>query len=97
MGSVSCTNPDGLCCNPAPVCTHLLAALPVAASSFLKSRTHELSGRVQASGSHDAGGRDDRFWHECDIARSRMDVRLREKSGRAAEITGTTELNPKRT
>jgi hypothetical protein len=54
MGSVSCTNPDGLCCNPAPVCTHLLAALPVAASSFLKSRTHELSGRVQASGSNDA-------------------------------------------
>src|SRR5262245_16097817 len=43
MGSVSCTNPDRLCCNPAPVCTHLLAALPVAASSFLKSR-HELSG-----------------------------------------------------
>jgi hypothetical protein len=32
------------------------------------------------------------FWHECDIARSRMDFRFRGKSGRAADITGTTEF-----
>jgi hypothetical protein len=31
-----------------------------------------------------------------DIARSRMDVRFRGKSGRAADITGTTELDPHR-
>ncbi len=31
---------------------------------------------------------------ECDIARSRMDVRFRGKSGRAADITGTTEFDP---
>jgi hypothetical protein len=37
-----------------------------------------------------------RFWHECDIARSRMDVRFRGKSGRAADITGTTEFGPER-
>ncbi len=30
------------------------------------------------------------YWHECDIARSQMDVRFRGKSGRAADITGTT-------
>jgi hypothetical protein len=36
----------------------------------------------------------DRYWHECDIARSRMDVRFRGKSGRAADITGTTEFDP---
>jgi hypothetical protein len=36
-------------------------------------------------------------WHACDIERSRMDFRFRWKSGRAAEITGTTEFNPKRT
>jgi hypothetical protein len=37
-----------------------------------------------------------RFWHVCDIARSRMDVRFRGKSGRAADIAGTTEFDPKR-
>jgi hypothetical protein len=37
---------------------------------------------------------DVRFWHECDIARSRMDVCFRGKSGRAADITGTTEFDP---
>jgi hypothetical protein len=30
----------------------------------------------------------------CDIARSRMDFRFRGKSGRAADITGTTESDP---
>ncbi len=35
-------------------------------------------------------------WHERDIARSRMDVRFRGKSGHAADITGMTELDPKR-
>jgi hypothetical protein len=34
------------------------------------------------------------LWHECDIARSQMDVRFRGKNGRAAEITGTTEFGP---
>jgi hypothetical protein len=34
-----------------------------------------------------------RLWHECDIARSRMDVRFRGKSGRAADITGMTEFD----
>src|SRR5258707_2467496 len=34
------------------------------------------------------------LWHESDIARSRMDVHFREKSGRAADITGTTEFGP---
>jgi hypothetical protein len=38
-----------------------------------------------------------RDWHECDIARSRMDVRFRGKSGRAADITGTTEFDPNET
>src|SRR2546429_5470407 len=33
-------------------------------------------------------------WHECDIARSQMDGRFRGKSGRAADITGTTEFDP---
>ena len=33
---------------------------------------------------------------ECDIARSRMDVRFRGKSGRAADISGTAESDPKR-
>jgi len=37
---------------------------------------------------------DDRYWHICDIARSQMDVRFRGKSGRAADITGTTEFDP---
>src|SRR5258706_15363541 len=32
--------------------------------------------------------------HECDIARSQMDVRFRGKSCRAADITGTTEFDP---
>jgi hypothetical protein len=32
--------------------------------------------------------------HECDIARSRMDVRFRGKNGRAADISGTTEFDP---
>src|SRR5260370_29153095 len=36
------------------------------------------------------------LWYECDIARSRMDVRFREKSGRAADVTGTTEFDPHR-
>src|SRR5260221_4976314 len=36
------------------------------------------------------------LWPECDIARSRMDVRFRGKSGRAADITGTTEFDPNR-
>jgi hypothetical protein len=31
---------------------------------------------------------------ECDIARSRPDFRFRGKSGRAADITGTTEFDP---
>jgi hypothetical protein len=35
--------------------------------------------------------------HECDIARSRMDVCFRGKSGRAADITGTTEFEPEPT
>jgi hypothetical protein len=34
------------------------------------------------------------MWHFCDIARSRMDVRFRGKSGRAADITGTAEFDP---
>jgi hypothetical protein len=34
------------------------------------------------------------FATQCDIARSRMDVRFRGKSGRAADITGTTEFDP---
>src|SRR5260370_25551049 len=38
----------------------------------------------------------DRFWHECDIARSQMDVRFRGKSGRAADITRMTEFDPNR-
>src|SRR5258708_32074857 len=33
---------------------------------------------------------------QCDIARSRMDVRFRGKSGRAADITGMTESDPLR-
>ena len=33
---------------------------------------------------------------ECDIARSRMDVRFRGKSGRAADNTGMTESDPLR-
>ena len=33
-----------------------------------------------------------RFWHECDIARSRPDFRFREKSGRARDISGMTEF-----
>jgi hypothetical protein len=35
---------------------------------------------------------DDRSWHICDIARSRMDFRFQGKSGRAADITRMTEL-----
>jgi hypothetical protein len=31
-------------------------------------------------------------WHECDIARSQMDVRFRGKSGHAADITAMTEV-----
>jgi hypothetical protein len=31
---------------------------------------------------------------ECDIARSRTDVRFRGKNGHAADITGTTEFDP---
>ena len=38
-----------------------------------------------------------RLWHECDIARSQMDVRFRGKSGRAADIIGTTEFDPTET
>jgi hypothetical protein len=34
------------------------------------------------------------YRHECDIARSRMDFRFRGKSGRAADITGTTGFDP---
>jgi hypothetical protein len=34
------------------------------------------------------------LWHECDVARSQMDVRFRRKSGRAADITGMTESGP---
>ncbi len=34
--------------------------------------------------------------HECDIARSRMDVCFRGKSGRAADITAMTELTQNR-
>ena len=34
------------------------------------------------------------LWHECDIARSWIDVRFRGKSGRAADITGTTGFDP---
>jgi hypothetical protein len=37
---------------------------------------------------------DGRFWHFCDIARSWMNVRFREKSGRAADITGMAESDP---
>jgi ABC transporter substrate binding protein len=36
-----------------------------------------------------------RSWHVCDIARSRMDFRFRGKSGRAADISGTAEFDPK--
>jgi hypothetical protein len=39
--------------------------------------------------------RDVCLWHKCDIARSRMDVRFRGKSGRAADITGTTDFDPR--
>src|SRR6266403_3380028 len=42
----------------------------------------------------DAASAHGRLWHECDIARSRMDVRFRRKSGRAADITGMTEFDP---
>jgi hypothetical protein len=35
------------------------------------------------------------YWHVCDIARSRMDFRFWEKSGRAADITATTDFDPK--
>src|SRR5215470_6472962 len=35
-------------------------------------------------------------WHFCDIARLRMGFRFRWKSGRAADITLTTEFGPKR-
>src|SRR5215470_16618533 len=35
-------------------------------------------------------------WHFCDIARLRMGFRFRWKSGRAADITLTTECGPKR-
>src|SRR6266511_6297592 len=35
-------------------------------------------------------------WHECDLARTRIDFRFRGKSGRAADITGTTEFDPHR-
>jgi hypothetical protein len=34
------------------------------------------------------------LWHECDIARSRLDFRFRGKNGHAADITGTTEFDP---
>ncbi len=37
-----------------------------------------------------------RLVHLCDIAISPMDFRFRGKSGRAADITGTTEFDPKR-
>jgi hypothetical protein len=36
----------------------------------------------------------DRSWHECDIARSRMDVRFRGKSGHASNITAMTGFDP---
>src|SRR5258707_10379629 len=35
--------------------------------------------------------------HECDIARSRIDFRFWGKNGRAGDITGTTEFDPKHT
>jgi hypothetical protein len=35
-----------------------------------------------------------RLWHIRDIASSRVDFRFRGKSGRAADITGTTEFDP---
>jgi hypothetical protein len=35
-----------------------------------------------------------RFWHLCDIARSRTDFRFRWKSGHAADITGKTDFDP---
>jgi hypothetical protein len=41
--------------------------------------------------------RDVRLWHICDIQRSRMDFRFRGKSGRAADITAMTELDPEPT
>ena len=37
MGAVSSANSDGLCCDPAPVSTNLLAALQAGAPSFFKS------------------------------------------------------------
>src|SRR5258706_8564693 len=37
-----------------------------------------------------------RLWHECDIARSQMDVRFRGKSGRAADIARMTKFDPNR-
>ena len=43
-------------------------------------------GRPQRASAHS------RFWHKCDIARSRMAVRFRGKNGRAADITGMTEF-----
>src|SRR6266446_7078803 len=36
-----------------------------------------------------------RSWHECDIARSRLDFRFRGKNGHAADITRMTESDPK--
>jgi hypothetical protein len=33
--------------------------------------------------------------HECDIARSRIDFRFWGKNGRAADITGMTEFDPR--
>src|SRR5215472_6965266 len=36
----------------------------------------------------------DRYWHSCDIARSRMDFRFLRKSGRAADIASMTEFDP---
>src|SRR6516162_8280795 len=35
-----------------------------------------------------------RSWHVCDIARWRMDVRFRWKSGRAVDIAAMTEFDP---
>jgi hypothetical protein len=42
-----------------------------------------------------AGLADVRIWHECDIARSRMDVRFRGKSGRAADMMRRAVARPR--
>jgi hypothetical protein len=73
----------------APVHVH-----PLAEERFLVTSGRikvVFDGRPQRASAHS------RFWHECDIARSQMDVRFRGKSGRAADMTVMTESDPTRT